>query len=118
MVREKLIDQARHRSDHSLPEVVSRKRAKVVASFAFGLERLVVAFGKQLRMSSSQIEQPADDEQFLAAVLPLSRKIDYGGAGSLLQQSPPCTPVDRPTIAASGLLQLELSFPSRTALIM
>ena len=64
-------------------------RTKVVAPFAVDLERLIIAFGEQLWMPSSQLQKSADAEQLLAAVLPTSRKIGYRGANDFVEQGPP-----------------------------
>jgi hypothetical protein len=88
------MNQTRHRRDHRFASVVPSKRAKVVAPFAVDLERLIIAFGKQLWMPSSQLQKSADAEQLLAAVLPTSRKIGYRGGNDFIEQGPPHIPVD------------------------
>jgi len=108
-----LVDEARRGDNHRRVAAIPSERAEVGARFALHLERLVIAFSKQFRLRSPQLEQLAGDEQLLAAVSPIFRKNGYRGAGDFVQQSPPSAPVDRPPIV--GIDQAEI--PQLAALV-
>ena len=74
------INQARHDHDDLFLASDTCECAYMIAAVFLGLNRPVIALCEQLGMGSAQIEQPADDEQFLEPVLPTPGEVSHAGA--------------------------------------